>query len=77
MPKLNQEGRIAIKSARHPLIDKNKVVPTDLYLGSDFDALIVTGPNTGGKTVSLKTAGLLTLMTMCGLIIPAADGSEV
>ena len=77
VPKLNQEGRIAIKSARHPLIDKNKVVPTDLYLGSDFDALIVTGPNTGGKTVSLKTAGLLTLMTMCGLMIPAADGSEV
>ena len=52
-------------------------MPTDLYLGSDFDALIVTGPNTGGKTVSLKTAGLLTLMTMCGLMIPAADGSEV
>lgn len=77
VPKLNQEGRIAIKSARYPLIDKNKVVPTDLYLGSDFDALIVTGPNTGGKTVSLKTAGLLTLMTMCGLMIPAADGSEV
>ena len=77
MPKLNDAGRVNIKSARHPLIDKNKVVPTDLVLGGDFDALIVTGPNTGGKTVSLKTAGLLTLMTMCGLMIPAADGSEV
>ena len=77
VPKLNDAGRVNIKSARHPLIDKNKVVPTDLVLGGDFDALIVTGPNTGGKTVSLKTAGLLTLMTMCGLMIPAADGSEV
>ena len=77
VPKLNDAGRMNIKSARHPLIDKNKVVPTDLVLGGDFDALIVTGPNTGGKTVSLKTAGLLTLMTMCGLMIPAADGSEV
>ena len=77
VPKLNDAGRVNIKSARHPLIDKNKVVPTDLVLGGDFDALIVTGPNTVGKTVSLKTAGLLTLMTMCGLMIPAADGSEV
>ncbi len=77
VPKLNDEGRISIKAARHPLIDKNKVVPTDLELGRDFDALIVTGPNTGGKTVSLKTAGLLTLMAMCGLMIPAGEGSEI
>lgn len=77
VPKLNDAGRISIKAARHPLIDKARVVPTDLMLGSDFDALIVTGPNTGGKTVSLKTAGLLTLMAMCGLMIPAADGSEI
>jgi len=77
VPKLNDEGRVNIKSARHPLIDKTKVVPTDLMLGHDFDALIVTGPNTGGKTVSLKTAGLLTLMAMCGLMIPAGEGSEI
>ena len=77
VPKLNDEGRVNIKAARHPLIDKNKVVPTDLMLGKEFDALIVTGPNTGGKTVSLKTAGLLTLMAMCGLMIPAGEGSEI
>ena len=77
VPKLNQEGRIAIKSARHPLIDKNKVVPTDLHLGSDFDALIVTGPNTGGKTVSLKTAGLLNAMAQYGFLIPAHESSIV
>ena len=77
VPKLNQEGRIAIKSARHPLIDKNKVVPTDLYLGSDFDALIVTGPNTGGKTVLLKTAGLLNAMAQYGFLIPAHESSIV
>lgn len=77
VPKLNDEGRVNIKAARHPLIDKNKVVPTDLMLGQTFDALIVTGPNTGGKTVSLKTAGLLTLMAMCGLMIPAGEGSEI
>lgn len=77
VPKLNDAGRVCIKAARHPLIDKNKVVPTDLLLGQAFDALIVTGPNTGGKTVSLKTAGLLTLMAMCGLMIPAGEGSEI
>ncbi len=77
VPKLNNEGRVNIKAARHPLIDKTKVVPTDLMLGQEFDALIVTGPNTGGKTVSLKTAGLLTLMAMCGLMIPAGEGSEI
>ena len=77
VPKLNDEGKVNIKAARHPLIDKNKVVPTDLILGREYDALIVTGPNTGGKTVSLKTAGLLTLMAMCGLMIPAGEGSEI
>lgn len=77
LPKLNDEGKVNIKAARHPLIDKNKVVPTDLILGREYDALIVTGPNTGGKTVSLKTAGLLTLMAMCGLMIPAGEGSEI
>ena len=77
VPKLNDEGKVNIKAARHPLIDKNKVVPTDLILGREYGALIVTGPNTGGKTVSLKTAGLLTLMAMCGLMIPAGEGSEI
>ena len=66
-PVLNQEGRIHIREGRHPLLDRTKVVPTTICLGDDYDLLIVTGPNTGGKTVSLKTLGLLTLMAMCGL----------
>ncbi|MGI6744985.1 MAG: endonuclease MutS2 [Acutalibacteraceae bacterium] len=77
IPVLNDKGIVNLKKARHPLIDPNLVVPTDIRLGEDFDTLIITGPNTGGKTVSIKTLGLLTLMSMCGLMIPASDGSTV
>lgn len=77
VPIINDNGRVKINSARHPLIDKDKVVPVSIELGIKFDSLVVTGPNTGGKTVSLKTLGLLTLMAMCGLMIPAADESEI
>ncbi len=76
-PKVREDGVTELKSARHPLIHKDKVVPTDISLGKSFDTLIITGPNTGGKTVALKTVGLLSLMAMCGLMIPAGDGSEV
>ncbi len=76
-PKFNTNGYLKIKKGRHPLLDKKKVVPIDIYLGDEFDLLIVTGPNTGGKTVSLKTVGLFTLMGQAGLHIPAFDGSEL
>lgn len=76
-PLLNNEGIIHIKKARHPLIDTKKVVPTDIRLGEEYDTLVITGPNTGGKTVSLKTLGLLTAMSMCGLLIPASDRSRI
>ena len=77
VPQVGEDGKIALHAARHPLIAKEKVVPTDITLGVEFDTLIITGPNTGGKTVALKTIGLLTLMAMCGLMIPAWEGSRV
>ena len=74
-PIMNEEGRVDLRKARHPLIDPKAVVPISVRLGSDFDTMIITGPNTGGKTVTLKTIGLLTLMAECGMHIPAGDGS--
>lgn len=76
-PVFNDKGRIHIKDGRHPLLDPQKVVPINIWLGKNFDLLIVTGPNTGGKTVSLKTVGLFTLMGQAGLHIPAWEGSEL
>ncbi|MCA5011196.1 endonuclease MutS2, partial [Clostridioides difficile] len=76
-PEFNTERIINIKDGRHPLLDPAKVVPISIHLGRDFDLLIVTGPNTGGKTVSLKTVGLFTLMGQSGLHIPAFDGSQL
>ena len=77
LPEITDDGKIYLKKARHPLIDKNKAVPIELSLGEEYQTLIITGPNTGGKTVALKTAGLLSAMTMCGLLIPVADGSRI
>ncbi|MBR3422831.1 MAG: endonuclease MutS2 [Ruminococcus sp.] len=77
MPVITDDGIINLKNARHPLLDRKKAVPIDLSLGEDYQALIITGPNTGGKTVALKTAGLLAAMTMCGLLIPVSDGSRI
>ncbi len=76
-PKLVEDGGFLFRHARHPLLDKKKAVPIDLELGQTFDTLVITGPNTGGKTVTLKTAGLLTLMAQCGLHLPVDDGSQV
>lgn len=77
MPIISEEPVLKLNKARHPLIDKDKVVPTTIVLGETYTSLIITGPNTGGKTVSLKTAGLLTLMAMCGMMIPAGEESVV
>ncbi len=76
-PVMNNKGIVNIKKGRHPLIDPHTVVPIDIYLGTDFNLLIITGPNTGGKTVSLKTVGLLTLMAQAGLNIPALEHSDI
>ena len=76
-PEIRRNGSIMLRRARHPLLDSGRAVPIDIALGQDFDTLVITGPNTGGKTVSLKTLGLLTLMAQCGLHIPAASGSAV
>ncbi len=77
IPLINDKGQIDLKNARHPLLDPKKAVPTSINLGKEFDTLVITGPNTGGKTVSIKTIGLLTLMAMCGLMVPASDNSEI
>lgn len=76
-PLLNADGEIYLKKARHPLIDGKKVVPVDMNLGEDFDSLVITGANTGGKTVSIKTIGLLTAMAECGFMLPVSDNSKI
>lgn len=77
LPEITDDGKMHLKKARHPLISKDKAVPVEISLGENYQSLIITGPNTGGKTVTLKTAGLLAAMTMCGLLIPVADGSRI
>ena len=77
VPLVNTNGKLYLKNARHPLIDKKKIVPITVTLGEEYNSLIITGPNTGGKTVTLKTVGLLTLMTMCGMMIPVDDNSQI
>lgn len=76
-PEISDDGVIILNKARHPLIAREKVVPINFSIGENYSSLIITGPNTGGKTVTLKTVGLLTLMTMCGMLIPASDGSRI
>ena len=76
-PEISDDGVIVLNKARHPLIDPKAVVPVDFSIGEGYTSLIITGPNTGGKTVVLKTVGLLTLMTMCGMLIPVSDGSKI
>ncbi|MCM1577761.1 MAG: endonuclease MutS2 [Ruminococcus sp.] len=77
VPQISEDGELILKKARHPLLDPKTAVPVDIEVGKSYNALIVTGPNTGGKTVLLKTAGLLSAMAMCGMMIPAGDGSKV
>lgn len=77
MPQINSNGYINILNGRHPLIDENTVVPVSINLGNDFNFLVITGPNTGGKTVTLKLCGLLCVMALCGMFLPASDGSEI
>ena len=77
VPEINEKGQIYLKNARHPLINAKSAVPITVGLGGEYNTLVITGPNTGGKTVTLKTIGLLTLMTMCGLMVPCDDGSKI
>ncbi|HBG39585.1 MAG TPA: endonuclease MutS2, partial [Clostridiaceae bacterium] len=77
IPEVNNNGKIYLKGARHPLLDKKTAVPIDVKLGETYNAVVITGPNTGGKTVTLKTVGLLVIMASSGLAIPCKDGSEV